>query len=257
MVTRALKQDCSVISIGEPISEDERNKVPQPTSPAATTLRESLDSPRFLPPKSNFAQGIQSKVSKMIKYSIHVSSLGVVIALGIFSVFSIMTKFGLDNSNLSSIEIVGEALCAEVDPAKFMKDINYIQGPALTALSITALVLSITNYGLRLALENLKKRYSSTWLWVFPLIACVLEMVAVLLMLKGKSALSDFQMNLFKMNSMSCLKNPAAALDVFNSLFCVYGDKLLFTVVGAILSVYQLIVYLSNMFVIDFMQGLK
>ena len=269
------KNSPSVISIGDLMGED------RPLDQTAPSLKSSIiPSPRDYgaPPTTSslsvrsdhrkssliqsaarnaFISSIQAKISQMTKYIIHVSSLSVIIALFIFSLSAIITRVGLDNSDFSKIEIVDHATCAEVDPAIFMSDIEYVQGPSLTALSMIALVISITNYGLRIALENLKGKYSSKWLWAFPLIACVLEMVAVLLMFKGKNALSDLQKNLFKLTSMNCLKNPTSAAGIFDHLVGIFGQQFMFTVVGAILSIYQLIFYLSNVFVIEFMQSLK
>jgi len=270
----------SVISIGELMGEEERAKTPDPTVPS---LKSSIiPSPRentIQPVNFNFPArergdlrkdsllinaaknaligGVQTKISQMIKYTIHVSSLSVIIALSIFCLSSIITRIDLNHSDMTKIEIIDQAICADVDPARFMKDIEYVQGPSLTALSVVALVISITNYGLRIALENLTGKYSSKWLWIFPLVACVLEMVAVLLMFKGKNAFADLQTNLFKMISINCVKNPESAVEVFNQLFGIYGQQFMFTVVGAMLSIYQLIFYLSNVFVIESMQSLK
>lgn len=208
--------------------------------------------------ENGLIEKVNGKVSQIIKYTIHISSLSVIIALIIFSVSAVVTRIGLDNLGVMKLELVDQAICSAVDPAKFMKDLEYVTGPTLIALSVVSLAISIANYGLRLALENLKAKCSSSQLfWILPLFACIFEMVAVMFMFKGKNTLSDLQMDLFKMISMDCVKYPDSAVTVFNELCGIFGEQLMFTVVGAILSIYQLVFYISNVFVIDFMQSLK
>ena len=208
-------------------------------------------------PKTLTLKEAQSKISQLAKYAIHVSSLSVIITLLPFCIAAVMTQLTLNKAKVYSLQIVDEPICAETDPAGLFKDIQYIQGPALTALSMIALVVSIVNYALRLALEKLKGKYSSRWLWIFPLVACVLQMVAMLILFKGKSALTDLQEKLFKMESLNCIQDSNAGMDAYNEILSIFGQEMLFTVIGGLLSTYQAVLYLSNVFVIEFMQDLK
>lgn len=274
----AITAHATATSIAEPqthrilLMEEEKTKTPDSNgssqgSPAlsqvatprenTTALIKSLTTPRSVALKNAFFERVQTQISLMIKQTIHFSSFAVIVALAFLTFTSVLSKMQLSKATRVDFHLVGSTECAKSDPSGFMKDFSYIQGPALTAVSILALVIFIVNYGLRISLENLKEKYSSRWLWGFPLAACVLELVVLILLYKGRHAFADFQIHFLDTLSLDCFTDKSSALQIFNEIFEFYGNQLVFTIVSAVLALYQSAFYFCSICMVETMQSFK
>lgn len=207
--------------------------------------------------KASFIERVQENISRMIKCMIHFSSISIIPTLVLFSVAAIISKIQLSKAEIYDFHLVSSAECAAADPSQFLNDFTYIKGPAIPTLSIIALFMTIVNYGLRVSLENLKGRYISKWLCGFPLIPLVLETVALVLLFKGKLALSEFQSNFFNTFSINCFKDTSSVPQIFDQISRFYGNQFTFAIASGVLAFYQSLLYFCSHFVVESMQKFK